>query len=182
MRDRPVFGIGIWNFAKAECSISPKIESLSGGEAVRCTAPHNSVVQAGAELGVPGLLLWVALCIGLVVAPLRLRRRLPSSWRKGAPSEKFLYAATSFFPVAAAGFIVTSFFVTFAFADPVYLMAALLTGLYIAVAARNGASQPFYRPAMGNQEPALASPGWRVRRSARRMAHPSRSPAWSATN
>jgi hypothetical protein len=111
------------------------------------------------------------------VAPLRLRRRLPSSWRKGAPDEKFLYAATSFFPVAAAGFIVTSFFVTFAFADPVYLMAALATGLYIAVAARIGARQIIHPSAVENQESA-GSWGWRVRRSARRMA-PS-SPAWSA--
>lgn len=181
MREYPVFGIGIWNFAKAECTISPKIQSREGYEAIRCIAPHNSLVQAGAELGVPGLILWIALCTGLVVAPLRLRRRLPSSWRKGAPGEKFLYAATSFFPVAAAGFIVTSFFVTFAFADPVYLMAALVTGLYIAVAARLGVTQPFHHPAMGNRESSEAgSPGWRVRRSARRMALPS--PAWSATN
>lgn len=181
MREYPVFGIGIWNFAKAECTISPKIQTREGNEAIRCIAPHNSLVQAGAELGVPGLLLWVTLCIGLVVAPLRLRRRLPSSWRKGAPGERFLYAATSFFPVAAAGFIVTSFFVTFAFADPAYLMAALLTGLYIAVAARISSSQSVHQPATANRESSAAgSPGWRVRKSARRMA-PS-SPAWSATN
>jgi O-antigen ligase len=181
MRKYPVFGIGIWNFAKAECTISPKIQSRDGNEAIRCTAPHNSVVQAGAELGVPGLILWAALCIGLVVAPLRLRRRLPSSWRKGAPGERFLYAATCFFPVAAAGFIVTSFFVTFAFADPVYLMAALVAGLYIAVAAQIGASQLLHRPAMRNQEStATGLPGWRVRKSARRTAPAS--PAWSAAN
>ena len=125
MAKYPIFGIGIWNFAKAECTISPKIESRPTNEPVRCVAPHNSFVQAGAELGVPGLVAWASLLLGAVVAPIRLRRRLPPHWRKGAASDRFLYAATSFFPIAMIGFAVTSFFVTFAFSDPIYLMAAL---------------------------------------------------------
>ena len=77
----PAFGLGIDNFARAECTISPKLASLRINGPMRCTPPHNSYVQAGAELGVPGLLIWVSLVIGGIFAPARLRRRLPvAAW------------------------------------------------------------------------------------------------------
>jgi O-antigen ligase len=136
MTEYPVFGLGINNFSRAECTVSPKMESLRRNGPVRCTPPHNSFVEAGAELGLAGLVAWVSLVLGGVVAPLRLRRRLPQSWRRGTPSEQFIYAATSFFPLAMIGFAITSFFVSFAWMDPVYLMAALLTGLYVSARAQ----------------------------------------------
>ena len=169
MAKYPIFGIGIWNFAKAECTISPKLESRPTNEPVRCVAPHNSFVQAGAELGVPGLVVWASLLLIAVVAPIRLRRRLPQYWRKGTPSDRFLYAATSFFPIAMIGFAVTSFFVTFAFADPIYLMAAFVTGLYVAVDAQLKVEG---KPAIDRAAPSYSSSalrGWRVNRSAQRI-------------
>jgi O-antigen ligase len=168
MIDRPLFGIGIWNFAKAECSISPKISRLSSKEAVKCVAPHNSFLQAGAELGVPGLIVWVTLVLSLIVGPLRLRRRLPSWWRVGNPTERFLYAAMSLFPVAMCGFAVTAFFVTFAFGDPLYVMAALTTALY-------GATRAYVRESANNPRPPAPmpsgrnAPGWRVSSSTERF-------------
>jgi O-antigen ligase len=164
MSQYPVFGVGIWNFARAECTISPKIATRTWNGPLRCTAPHNSYVQAGTELGVPGLVIFVSLLIGGVVAPIRLRRFLPPSWRKGSAAERFLYAATSFFPVAVIGFAVTSFFVTFAFSDPIYVLAAFVTGLYIAVGAQLGAAG---RPGPARQSASDTFKGWRVRRSAR---------------
>jgi O-antigen ligase len=163
-----VFGIGIWNFAKAECTISPKIENRPRNEALRCIAPHNSFVQAGAELGVPGLAVWVGLLAGLIIGPLRLRRRLPRSWRVGNAAERFLYSATSFFPVAMCGFAVSGFFVTFAFADPIYLMAALVTGLQLVTVAQLRSQAP---AGVGTSAPhsKQATIGWRVRQSARRL-------------
>jgi hypothetical protein len=132
MTEYPVFGLGINNFSRAECTISPKLATLRRNGPMRCTAPHNSHLQAAAELGVPGFLVWAALVLGGIVAPLRLRRRLPKSWRRGTESERFIYGATGFFAVSMIGFAVTSFFVSFAWMDPVYVMAAFLTGLYIA--------------------------------------------------
>src|SRR5207248_2007074 len=99
---------------------------------IRCTAPHNSYVEAGSELGIPGLLVWVSLIVGGIFAPGMLRRRLPKAWLRGTPSQRFVYNATSFFTVSMIGFAVTSFFVSFAWMDPLYFMAALLTGLYVA--------------------------------------------------
>ncbi len=161
MMDRPLFGIGIWNFAKAECSISPKI-ALNPQAGVRCIAPHNSVVQAGAELGVPGLIAWVSLLFGLILGPLRLRRRLPD-WRRGTSAQRFLYASTGLFPVAMCGFAVSSFFVTFAFAAPIYLMAALTSGVYIAIATERFNNGGLATGTARASERTAA--GWRVARS-----------------
>jgi O-antigen ligase len=169
MSQYPVFGIGIWNFAKAECTISPKVESRTTNGPLRCVAPHNSLVQAGTELGISGLVVWASLLFGAIVAPIRLRRRLPPSWRTGAAGERFLYAATTFFAIAMIGFAVTSFFVSFAFADPIYLMAAFLTGLYISVGAQLQAEG---RPGLGLGAASSARgavAGWRVSRSAQRL-------------
>lgn len=161
----PVFGLGINNFARAECTISPKLAFLRRNGPMRCTPPHNSHLQAAAELGVSGFVVWASLIIGGVFAPLRLRKRLPRQWQHGSESERFLYAAGGFFSVAMIGFAVTSFFVTFAWMDPVYLLAALLTGLYISVRVQfeQGGNQR-YGPATGSRVPAGVA-GWRVAQS-----------------
>jgi O-antigen ligase len=169
MKAYPVFGVGIDNFPKAECTISPKLASRRINGPLRCTAPHNSYLEAGSELGVPGFLMWISLVIGGIIGPLRLRNRLPKSWRRGTGSERFIYNSTSLFPVAMVGFAVTSFFVSFAWMDPVYLMAALLTGLYVSTRkqlleeSRAGIDDTF---ATAPQRPAA---GWRVKRSAWRI-------------
>lgn len=170
MRQYPIFGLGINNFARAECTISPKLASLQINGPRLCTAPHNSYLQSGTELGFPGFLIWTSLVIGGIIAPLRLRRRLPRSWLRGSESERFIYGATTAIAVAMIGFAVTCFFVSFAWLDTVYLVAALLTGLYIAVqaqlemAARDGGGRPS-RVATPN-----AVAGWRVRQSAWRSS------------
>jgi hypothetical protein len=168
MAQYPVFGLGIDNFWRAECTISPKLSSLPVNGPMRCTPPHNTYLQAGAELGVPGLFVWLALVFGGIFAPLRLRKRLPKSWRRGTQSQRFIYGATCFFPVAMVGFAVTSFFVSFAWMDPIYLLAALLTGLYVS-------AQSLFERGDGRglaQSPQIVSPGrvagWRVRQSASR--------------
>jgi O-antigen ligase len=169
----PVFGLGVNNFARAECTISPKLEFLSRTGPIHCRAPHNSYVQAGAELGVPGFAVWLLLVLGVIVAPLRLRRRLPRSWRRGTDSERFLYGATSFFPLAMIGFAVTSFFVSFAWMEPLYIMAAFTAGLYVVLREQ---SQQQIRMKAGSiiASPDLprGAPGWRVAQSARRFHIP----------
>jgi len=164
MNQYPVFGLGIANFGRAECTISPKIASLRINGPMKCIAPHNSYVEAGAELGVPGFLIWVSLVFGGIFAPLRLRGRLPKLWRRGTESERFIYNATSFFAVAMVGFAVTSFFVSFAWMDPLYLMAAFLTGLYVAARAQiEGGGGSRHGAVL---ESSSSSPGWRVKQSA----------------
>jgi O-antigen ligase len=172
IRQRPVFGLGPENFTRAECTISPKLASFRVGGPLKCSAPHNSYLEAGAEMGIPAFLLFVSLVIGLIVAPLRLRGRLPKSWLHGSESERFIYGATSFFAVAMVGFAVTSFFVSFAFMDPIYLMSSFVTGLYVATRAHTESENGIGSTA-NRVTAADVGAGWRVRRSAGRLPTPS---------
>ena len=142
MKSYPVFGVGIGNFGRAEATISDRARNWSPGQAgIKWTAPHNSFVEAGAELGVPGLVLWSSLVFGGIVAMRRLRRRLPRRWATGTPDERFLYLATTYIPVSLVGFGFSAFFVSFAFLDPIYILAALMTGTYVCVRRKLADSQ-----------------------------------------
>lgn len=160
MMQYPFFGIGIANFGFAECSISPLAVNPGRG-GFRCKPPHNSLIEAGACLGIGGFLLWIGLLAGGVVAMLRLSRRLPRVWRRGDPEQRFLYACTRYLPVALIAFAVSSSFVSFAWMDFIYILAALMAGLYTSVAKKleeeGGAMAPpparptrGFRPATGN--------------------------------
>jgi O-antigen ligase len=161
----PLFGLGMDNFSRAECTISPKLVQLNRTGPIRCTAPHNSYIQAGAELGVPGLLVWASIVFGVIYRLLGVRRRLPRSWRRGTDTERFLYGAAGFFPLAMIGFAVTAFFVSFAWADPIYIMAAFTAGFYVSLRSHlqetSGTKSivPQAHPQFSHH-----SPGWRVSR------------------
>jgi len=137
----PIFGLGINNFWRAECFMSEKAVNRVLGHGIRCTPPHNSYVQAGAETGFPGFFLWVWLVFSGIVGTNRLRRRLPKSWEHGDPEQRLLYLSSLYLPLAMTGFAVTSFFLTFAWVDMVYMVTAMITGLYACVEARLPALQ-----------------------------------------
>jgi O-antigen ligase len=128
MKERPLFGVGISNFQRAECTISDKAKNTPPGYGVRCMPPHNSYVQAGAELGVPGLVLWSSIIVGGIVSLRRWGRKLPRKWRHGTEEQRFLYFACQYLPVAFVGFGITAYFLTFAWLEPYYVLAALASG------------------------------------------------------
>ena len=136
MLGRPIFGLGIGNFEKAECTISEKARNTPAGWGIRCMPPHNSFVQAGAELGVPGLLLWASIPLFGIVSLLRLGRRLPYRWRRGTREERFLRLACAYFAVALVGFTATCFFLNFAWLEPYYVLAAFVAALMGVIARR----------------------------------------------
>jgi O-antigen ligase len=164
----PVFGIGVNNFARAECTFSPKLATVRINGPLRCTPPHNSMLQALTEAGITGFIVWVSLIVGGIVAPIRLRRRLPRSWMRGTDAERFIYGATSFFPVAMIGFAVPAFFVSFAWSDPLYLLSALIAGLYVAAREQMEGGDGNASGAATQNVPSNRSVGWRVLRSAGR--------------
>ncbi len=133
MMDYPIFGLGMHNFWRAECIEGDKAKNRVLGKGIRCTPPHNSYIEAGAELGIPGLLLWSSLPLGGIVAMRRLRRKLPKSWANGDPEERFIYLTTLYLPLALLGFAVSAFFLTFAWTDIIYILAALMTGVYVSI-------------------------------------------------
>jgi O-antigen ligase len=131
MLDYPVFGIGIDNFGMAEglySDYAKEMQALDIG--VKWSAPHNSWVEAGAETGITGLVVWGALVLGSVGVLLKLRRRMPASWATdGTADQKFMYQATLYVPVAILGFAVCATFVSFAWSDQSYVLPAIAMGI-----------------------------------------------------
>lgn len=120
MLSRPIFGVGANNFGAAEGTISPMAQRQQFGVGVRWNAPHNSFIQVGAELGIPGLILFIAL-IGSAFVGLnrlnRFREPVPATWR--APRE-----LTQALTAALIGFVVGAFFLSLAYSELLYMLLA----------------------------------------------------------
>lgn len=147
MAAMPVTGVGIDNFGRAEGTISEMARNYRPGQQLLFAAPHNTFIQAGAELGVPGLALLAVLIVGGPIGLLRLRRRIPASWASGSAEQRYLYHATVFLPASWAGFAVTGMFVSFAYLTPLYILAALTSGVFAATKSLGGrAPSPIPHP------------------------------------
>jgi O-antigen ligase len=168
MMQYPVFGVGIHNFPLAEGTISDKAKNTPAGHGIRWAAAHNSYVEAGAETGFLGFGLWMSLLIGGVVGCIGLRRRMPRAWlARGTEDQRFLYLSTAYIPIAFLGFAVTATFVSFAWTEVIYILSALVFGMYAAHEqllreARAATAYP-------GEAPMAARPraGWRSLRHAR---------------
>ena len=128
-------------------------ELMSRNMGVKWTAPHNSWVEAGAETGIPGLLLWAALVVGSTVPLIKLRRKMPASWaRDGTPDQKFVYLASLYVPISILGFVVCATFVSFAWSDQSYVLPAIAMGIQMACAQQFGITPGTpMRPARGRR-------------------------------
>jgi O-antigen ligase len=139
MLSRPLGGLGINNFGRAEGTISARAQarefdpSLPG---IKWSVAHNSFVQAGAEMGIPGMIIFSMLIFGTIRQSMRLRKQMPREWAKGDSEQRFLLAATMYFPIALIGFAVGGFFVSFAYLDPVYVLVSFVGGLQVSHAER----------------------------------------------
>jgi O-antigen ligase len=71
MEARPLLGVGVGGFPSAEGMLSPEArDARAHGRGEKWSEPHNSFVEIGAELGIPGLLLFLAM-LGTAVRGLR---------------------------------------------------------------------------------------------------------------
>jgi O-antigen ligase len=133
MMEYPVFGVGINNFPLAEGTISDKARLTPAGHGIRWAAAHNSYVQVGAETGFLGLTFWATLLLGGIAGCYRMRSRMPRRWlRHGTSDQRFLYLATAYIPISFLGFGLTATFVSFAWTEVIYILSALVMGMYVA--------------------------------------------------
>lgn len=128
------FGVGVDNFQLAEGTISERLRTWDPTQAgIKWSAAHNSFVQAAAEMGIPGLVLYTWFVFGCAWVLFRLKRKVPDRWHKGTREEQILYYTMVYLPVAILGFAASGFFVSFAYADIVYILAALTAGTIVCV-------------------------------------------------
>jgi O-antigen ligase len=111
LMDNPVFGLGPGNFHIAEGTLSPFADRQQYGVGVRWNAPHNSFVQIGAELGFPGLALYIAVIASAFYALRRAGDLSPA------------------LTASLLGFVVGSFFLSLAYSEMLYTLVALAVGL-----------------------------------------------------
>jgi len=142
MERNPLLGVGPGNFPVAEGTISPMAGRAEYGVGVRWGAAHNSFVQIGAELGVPGLLLFVGM---LATALAALGRVARNALRVGRSAIGVSRLAQSLMG-AVVGFMVGGFFLSLGYSDMLYTLAALAAAL-CKVAAPSVMPQP--APARG---------------------------------
>ncbi len=124
MLARPAFGVGMGNFQTAEGTLSTLARAGEYGRGVRWGAAHNLFVQVGAELGIPGLLLFGTLIVSLFAS---LRRVTQSA--RASPGGKDLSRLSQSLMAALVGFVVGGFFLSLAYADMLYALAALSVAL-----------------------------------------------------
>lgn len=97
MLRRPVTGVGVEAFPVAEGTISPLADRQQLGFGLKWSAAHNSFVQIAAELGIPGIVAFIAF---LITAFRRLGARErdgPGALEQGLRGSIIGYAVTGFF-------------------------------------------------------------------------------------
>jgi O-antigen ligase len=121
----PLLGVGPNNFPVAEGTLSPFAERQQYGIGVRWGAAHNSFIQLGAELGFPGLLLFIALIASAFGASRRSSRRPPAAARSASTAPQLAQALTG----SLIGFVVGAFFLSLAYSEMLYTLIALAVAL-----------------------------------------------------
>ena len=124
MLRHPVLGVGPENFPIAEGTISPLAERQRSGIGVRWNAPHNTLLQVGAEMGFPGLALFTAIFV-VTFRSLRTPVRRDAIVDAGEGPHEM----TQVLRAALIGFIVGAFFLSLAYAEMLYTLIALAVGL-----------------------------------------------------
>jgi O-antigen ligase len=127
----PVFGVGAGNFGAAEGTISPFAERQQYGRGVKWNAAHNSYVQIGAELGIPGLLFFVGM-IASAFAALRRSSRRRGAANTGRPDPELAQAIAA----SLTGFVVGAFFLSLAYSEILFTLMALSVALQKVTLAR----------------------------------------------
>ena len=120
----PVFGVGAGNFGAAEGTISPFAERQQYGRGVKWNAAHNSYVQIGAELGVPGLLFFVGM-IASAFAALRRSHRRRGTTGTVHPGPELAQALAA----SLTGFVVGAVFLSLAYYEILFTLMALSVAL-----------------------------------------------------
>lgn len=124
MFGNPVFGVGPQNFQAAEGLLSPFHDRQWLDIGVRWNAAHNSFIQVGAELGIPGLVLFV----GFIAASFGLLRRASRSVAASVDTRH--RALTQALMASLVGFVVGACFLSLAYSEMLYTLAAFAVGVH----------------------------------------------------
>jgi O-antigen ligase len=130
MLQHPILGVGPNNFQAAEGMLSPLADRQQFGVGVRWNAPHNTYLQVGTELGLPGLIIFITL-IASGFGALRQSAR-----SRHAPAGADQLAQT--LSASLIAFVVGAFFLSLAYSPMLYTLIALAVSLRRVTSAQRG--------------------------------------------
>ncbi|PYP02948.1 MAG: hypothetical protein DMD25_08380 [Gemmatimonadetes bacterium] len=129
MLTNPVLGVGAGAFPMAEGTLAPEARELRQyGREFKWSAAHNPFIQIGAELGVLGLIAFIALLVGAF--------RTLAKVRRGPPAEAAVLA--QILTACLVGFLVGALFSSMAYAPYLYMLLGMIVGLARTAAPRQG--------------------------------------------
>jgi len=136
MITHPILGVGISNFGVAEGVLSGKTNE---GYGIKYSAAHNSFVEIGAELGVLGLVAFIA----MLWTALRGCRKVTTLRPRGPPAIVTEQKASAGAAEAAlVAFCVAGFFLSFAHQPVTFFLVAIALGVRMgALPNRRGSSR-----------------------------------------
>lgn len=135
MARNPVLGVGANAFPMAEGMISPLAARQEMGQGLKWSAAHNSFVQVGAELGVPGLLAFLAMLAAAFRAVLAMGRA-------GGPQAALGQALAA----TLVGYCVSGFFLSQAYSAYLYSVLGMITALACVAVGTGAAPAPATAP------------------------------------
>ena len=127
MLRNPLFGVGAGNFPTAEGTISVVARTAPIGKGVKWYEAHNSFVQVGAELGVPGLLLFVAMLASAFRMLAVVRRTVQRSTRDRSPPPAALAETLQ---ASLVGYVVGGFFLSLAYRDLLLVLLGIVVAFW----------------------------------------------------
>ncbi len=127
--ERPLTGVGIASFNIAEGTISPLARRQEYAKGLKWSSPHNSFVQVLAEMGLPGIVLFIAMLIAGFRSASRLAR---SSIHRSAEGRRYGELARAHV-AALAGYAVAGFFLSQAYAPYLYFVLGMIIALDVTV-------------------------------------------------
>ena len=135
MIQNPVLGVGVGAYPMAEGQSAIATSLAAQGKGFKWSVAHNSFLETGAELGIPGALVFIAM---LVVTAYGLTRISPRG--KWAPwISRREMALAQMLICAIVGFAVAGFFVSAEYFAYLYFILGLAVGLTKLVRLRAGA-------------------------------------------
>ena len=157
MVGHPITGVGIGAFPVAEGTISRLAKVQDYGEGLKWSAAHNSFVQVGAELGFPGLLVFLAL---LFAGLGRARRAVMLGLAVGDERAAAMGDALA---ASLVGYMVSGFFLSEGYSVFAYSMIGIAIGLHEALvrqASVPNQAAPTSVPVPGVGGAAIELPAW----------------------
>jgi hypothetical protein len=153
--ERPLTGVGIASFNIAEGTISPLARRQEYGKGLKWSSPHNSFVQVLAELGVPGFVVFVWMLVAAFRTATRMAR---AALRRGARAARIGELAQAH-AAALAGYVVSGFFLSQAYAPYLYFVIGMIIGLDMTVRSEWRAADAEFESAYEAEARATAAAG-----------------------